>query len=540
MPPKSLLLHALRIKSSWHRKFAYIALFFFALVLRSGLSSPAPDPEAQQHASRGYKLARQGNLKEAENELRRAAELAPEDPQILAGLGGILGLQQRLKEAEVYFEKAIKLDPKNLMLRRNLAANQWQLGQLQPARENLERILKARPGDPPSSLLLGMVMENLKDYARAADLLGSVPSLVEQRPESLSALARAYYKIGQKEKARSTLQALQKHPGGPAAIFMGGQIAAQADDYEVAEKMLVSIQSTYPNTALLSYNIALVQYRAGKLGEAQERLVGLIQAGNATSEVYNLLGWCYQKQDKPEEARHALQQAIERDPTRESNYLDLGMILASHRLFPAALAVAKRNVERHPASYHAHILKGLVELKMDQYTDAVSSYERAVELDPSNPEADRGLGVAQFAAGMIDQAKTTFEKGLRQFPQDAGHYQEYSRMLFKLAEAGDPSAEARAVELMKSALKLDSSLSEPHYYPGNQALQKGNLKEATQHLEAAARLDLNSSKLHYALARVYRRLGRDQEAAKEMERYRELKAAEEKSLPGFSAVVVKN
>ena len=113
-------------------------------------------------------------------------------------------------------------------------------------------------------------------------------------------------------------------------------------------------------------------------------------------------------------------------------------------------------------------------------------------------------------------------------------------MLFKLAEAGDPSAEARAVELMKSALKLDSSLSEPHYYLGNQALQKGNLKEATQHLEAAARLDLNSSKLHYALARVYRRLGRDQEAAKEMERYQELKAAEEKSLPGFSAVVVKN
>src|SRR5207245_4635051 len=132
---------------------------------------------------------------------------------------------------------------------------------------------ESQDGDPPSSLLLGMVMENLKDYTRAAELLGSVPTLVEQRPESLSALARSYYKIGQKERARNTLQALQEHPAGPVAVFMGGQIAAQAEDYEVGERMLVSIQSTYPDRTLVGYNIALAQYRAGKLGQAQERLV---------------------------------------------------------------------------------------------------------------------------------------------------------------------------------------------------------------------------------------------------------------------------
>jgi tetratricopeptide (TPR) repeat protein len=385
-----------------------------------------------------------------------------------------------------------------------------------------------------------MVMENLKDYARAAELLGSVPTLVEQRPESLSALARAYYKIGKKEEARETLEALQKHPAGAAAVFMGGQIAAQADDYEVAEKMLVSIQSTYPNTTLLGYNIALVQYDAGRFREAQETLLGLAQAGNASSEIYNLLGWCYQKQDKPEEARRRLEQAIERDPTRESNYLDLGMILTSYRLFPAALDVAKRNLERHPRSYHAHVMKAAVELKMDQYTDAVASYARAVELDPSNPEPHRGLAIAQFAAGMIEEAKITFESGLKRFPQDAFQYQEYAKVLFKLAEDGDSNAEGRAAELMKSALKLDRSLSEPHYYLGNQALQKRNLKEAMYHLEAGAGLNPNSSKFHYALARVYRRLGRVQEAAKEVERYHKLKAAEEKSVPGISAVVMKN
>ena len=510
--------------------------FLLSLCPHLNLAAVSDQIRAQQHASRGFDLAQKGDLNGAESELRQALQLAPNDPQILSGLGGILGMQQKLKEAEVYFEKALKLDPQNLMLRRNLAANQWQLGQLQEAEGNLESILKAKPGDEPTILLLGMVMENLKDYTRAADLLGSVPALVRQRPESLAALTRTYYKTGQKEKARGTLRILQDHPA--AGVFIGAQMAAEAEDFEIAERLFASIRPTYPDTSKLGYNLALVQYRAHKFRESQVTLLGLIGEGYASSEIYNLLGWCYQKQDKPKEAARALEQAIDQDPSKESNYLDLGMILASNKLFPAALVVAKENVERHTKSYYAQVMKGFIELRMEQYTDAVASYQRATELDPANPEAWRGLAVAQFAAGMTGEAVATFEKGLKQFPQDPLQYQEYAITLFKLAETGDKNVEARAVDLMRTAMAMDGSLSQPRYYLGNLALQRGKASEALQYLEAAARLDQKNSKIHYALSRAYRRLGRGEEAAKEQRLYQESKASEEKSAPGFSAVVM--
>ena len=54
-----------------------------------------------------------------------------------------------------------------------------------------------------------------------------------------------------------------------------------------------------------------------------------------------------------------------------------------------------------------------------------------------------------------------------------------------------------------------------------------SLRQALEQLETASRLGLNESKLHYALARVYRRLGRENDAAREMHTYQDLKVAED-------------
>src|ERR1700730_7905786 len=178
-------------------------VFQVTLASWTGIALSAPGgvaDTAQEHADRDLELARSGDLKGAEGELRQAVYLSPNEPDYLAGLGGVLGMQHRREEADQYFEKTLKIDPGNLTVRRNLAADQWQTGRLQEATANLERILKAKPHDRPTVLLLGMVAENSKRFAKAAELLGSVPELVNQRPESIAALGRSYYQTGQKQK----------------------------------------------------------------------------------------------------------------------------------------------------------------------------------------------------------------------------------------------------------------------------------------------------------------------------------------------------
>ena len=260
----------------------------FALAISSGSAWQETD-RAQEHADRGTVLAQAGNLVKAEAEFREAIKLSPQDPQFLASLGSILGMEQKLAESIVYFEKALRIDPNNTKVRRDLAATQWQIGQLPQAQQNLQRILNSEPQDKSSILLLGMVAENLKDYARAANLLSSVRDMTNQRPDSIVALGRSYYRTGQKQEARDALNTLLTRRMAPEGVFLGGQVASEEGDGETALKLFNSIDATYPDPAKLTYNRAQAHYRAGQFRECEDTLTGLIRTRHETSDAFNLL-----------------------------------------------------------------------------------------------------------------------------------------------------------------------------------------------------------------------------------------------------------
>jgi Tfp pilus assembly protein PilF len=61
--------------------------------------------------------------------------------------------------------------------------------------------------------------------------------------------------------------------------------------------------------------------------------------------------------------------------------------------------------------------------------------------------------------------------------------------------------------MFEKAISLHSSLYEPHYPLGNLALQKDRTGQAKNYLKRAAELDPRSIKVHFALERLYRKLG---------------------------------
>jgi len=497
-------------------RFVGVGLFCTSL---SFAQTPATGQNAQAHADQGLHLMQTADLAGAEAELRQAVQQAPNDPGFLGTLGAILGMEHKLAESDVYLEKALRIDPHSSQTRHNLASNQFQLGDLSSARRNLLILLDKDPADKTAILLLGMVDEELKDYTTAIRLLSSVPEQVAQRPESISALARAYYNTGQPEKARETLHRLRD----PEGIFLGGEVAAQARDLATAEHMFVSVLSTYPDTAGLDYHLARAQYQAKQFAECLETLQPLVVAGRATSEIENLIGWCYEGQGDFARAVAAMDKAIENNPTQESNYLDVGRILLEAHRPKGALEAAETALSVAPDSARAYGLKGLAETELSQPIDAVQSYLQAVKLDPHSPKALLGLALAQEREGKTQDAQTTFEKGIRQFPNNAVLHQEYGKMLL-IFRGDDPEAsEAHAVSLLTKALALDEGLAVAHFELGNLALSKGQLAQAVTQLEAAAKLSPTDSRAHYALSRAYRRLGRVDDADRELKIFQSLK-----------------
>jgi tetratricopeptide (TPR) repeat protein len=484
---------------------------------------PAPQSsEAERHANKAQELAQAGDLKAAEAELRRAVELAPDAPSYLAALGTVLAMEKKLEESTRVFTRALVIAPHDLTVRRYLAANLWQLHRYPEAKHNLQIILHANPGDRSARLLLGMVAENMKDYATAAKMLGSVPDEVQQRAESVAALARTYYHLGRTAEARATLAQLLSHSAGTQGTFLGGEIADEMGDYETAERMFTSLAAGFPDQAQLTYRIALVRYHAARFFDSQRTLLDFMATGHESAQLYNLLAWCYYKQNRSRDAVEALQRAIALAPTEETSYLDLGQILTENRSLPSALRAAQKAVALFPNSARALALEGVVEAKMGQFTDASASYSRALQLDPSIPDTLLGLAQAQFSAGMDRKASASFETGMKRFPHDARFQSQYAVMLLKQFEGGDRVAGTRAERLLTSALAIDPSLAEAHYQLGKIGLRKGETSDALSHLQQAAKLDPRNPEIHFALSRAYRRLGRHEEANQQMDVYQKL------------------
>jgi len=504
-----------------------IPLTLAIVLLCSAPSMGAQRTTAEEHMLRATNLVQMKDLAGAEEELREAVKLAPGEPRYWAHLGIVLGMRQRLEESADCFELALKLDPTNLEVRRNLAVQEWQLGRLLAADKDIGVVLESDPTDSHAILLRGMVAESSTDYAKAAELLASVWPLVKERPETTAALGHAYYRLGERVKAREALLSLLKQTGNAEGVFLGGQLAFDGGDYATAETLFLAIQQNYPDPVRLGYSLALTQFRDNRFEASRKTLLDLIQAGRETCEIYSLLAACFQKEENYEASAVAFERAINLDPKKEVNYVDLGLVLIRFRRYAAAEAVAERAVKAFPGSSKVREVQGMAEILMQDYASAEKSYASAAGLNSQSAEANLGLAEAQWGAGNVQQAFTTFEEGIKHFPQDALHYQEYGRALLKHAETGDSVAENQAVTMLTKAIALDSTLSEPHYLLGNLALRKDQTEEARQHLEEASRLNSKGAKIHFALSRAYRRLGRKDEAAREFELFRKLRAQEE-------------
>mgnify|MGYP001035184240 FL=1 len=160
---------------------------------------------------------------------------------------------------------------------------------------------------------------------------------------------------------------------------------------------------------------------------------------------------------------------------------------------------------------------------------ALGSFQRAVELDPTDQEALLLMAQVQANLRMVPEASATFEKGIAKFPRNARFYEGYGRLLLQPTGKPDPVMESRGQILLEKALALDNSLADAYYELGKLLLAKGRAQEALPHLEASAKLKPANSQFHFTLAEAYRALEREEDYRNTLEIYRKLQAEENRN-----------
>ena len=472
-----------------------------------------------------------GALTRAVALLQKAVELDASLPVAHYQLGRLALERERAGEALPYLETAARLNPDQSRVHYLLARAYRRLGRGEEARSHLKTFRRMKAAE-----------ESREEPGAGPEPPKTADELVLQDPQALAAVLSHRYKQGKRDKARRILAEIsEKTSLDPQTRLLYGRIAGDAEDYETAEKLFNSIRSIHPEPLTVGYHLGLVQFRTGRFADCRQTLLEALSGGEGNSKIQNLLGHCYQSEDKVGEALAAFQRAIGQNPAEESNYLDLVRLLADESLsaywldasrgprlrWHLALQAVDQGVEQLPASARLLETRGFVQAKLDYTREAIQSYARALELDPGSAKAHLGMGVSQRLAGNTRQAGEIFQRGIRQFPLNASFYQEYGLLLAKAGDSGDEAARTRSAELLRKALDLDASLVEPRYQLGQMALAQGNAEEAARHFEAAVQLAPRESKLRYGLVRAYRRLGRQEHAREQAGKYRQLKAAEE-------------
>jgi tetratricopeptide (TPR) repeat protein len=351
--------------------------------------------------------------------------------------------------------------------------------------------------------MLAIVEEKLGNQTRSEELFASLSRLAATNAQLLLTVADGYYR--------------QKQPA-PAV------------------RLLEMLRANSQTASDSLYSAAALASAAGDRGTARRLLQELVRRGQSPARAYTLLARDYEQDGDLPHAVECFERAIALEPAAERHYLDLVRTLAAHNQWRPALDAAARALIRFPRSEPLYEAKGLSETVLMLTADAIASYTRALEINPESAKANLGLAVAQKAAGLFTQAAATFDRGIRKFPGDALHYQEYGLMLLKQEKSREPGAEARAAELLERAAALDPALSEAQYELGNIALNRRDVEAALTHLKRAAALAPETGKVHYALSRAYRESGRQEDASRELAEYRRIAAEDEKATPGFPAV----
>jgi len=303
------------------------------------------------------------------------------------------------------------------------------------AREPLERYTKLQPNDPKGWSLLGRTLFNLrvKDEALAAmvsaeqmgdkskemfTFLGRLYAERREYPKALAAfehgdpgtkenllIAQIYVFQGQPERADSIYLSVvtQDSTSGDGKFSMSEMAKAcfRRKDYEGALGLYQRRIALDPNSPEAYYYIGLSQKELKRYPEALEALQKSVGLDSAKADRFFWLGVLNDAQKAIPEARAAFERSVALDDSSKlagKSHRQLGFYLLLEKDWTGALGHLERAVELDDQDVQAWVWLGQGHQNSGSREKAMTAYKRALELDPSQPEATKGVKVLSGGA----------------------------------------------------------------------------------------------------------------------------------------------
>lgn len=495
---------------------------------------------------------------EAEAEMRKEAELFPNDYLANFMLGFILSEGRQYSEAAKFLDKAAKIDPSSPdpylyegmndflsddwanaepLLRKavELTGNEESRAnyQIRRAYVDLARIdgkkgnaEEARYFAQRGRELQNKTLEESQQRISAMMLNGGtgsaaavVPLSREQESTSLPATSKEELLKKLSPTERHDLEAREQALHSVLALAYNDMATAfaMAQDYAKAEALYAKAEFWDSSLDGLEKNLGLSAFRARDYPTAAKALSIALKTSSGADALRAMLGLSYFAMDQYSFA------VDDFTPLGMKGMKDgeVGYAWAASLTHLSDMKQATEVLTAYlsePRPNDALLLAGLLWVEIGEYGKAIDTFDLAIMQDALLPRAHFDEGLAYIHWGKWTDAEKAFQAELALRPGDPDA--KYHLGFVYLQESKTDAALA----LFQDVIDAHPKYANAQYQIGKIYLDRDDLQNAVQHLQIAADLTPDKPYIHYQLQAAYRKMGRSDEADRELDIYKSMKA----------------
>jgi len=278
-----------------------------------------------------------------------------------------------------------------------------------------------------------------------------------------------------------------------AQSLQEGLVALDYNRYEQARNIFIKLTETEPTNGLNYYYLGQAYINLYKTDLAREAFSKGVNIDPNNPANYAGLGRLLLDDEKPAEAKVQFDKAITFGRAKDGRYKDVqslvytadAMSSADNKQLDEALKLINIALESNKKTYDMYIVAGDVYLELNDGGKSASMYEKAIDLEKSNPKAYvkvseiwlrvknaeatytalkqatdlnsnyapalKALAEYYYQTKNFEKAKTTFTKYLENSEPSLANKQRFARILYRSKEYKD------ALELINEILLVDKS-----------------------------------------------------------------------------------
>ena len=469
-----------------------------------------PSPTIQSPFLEAETLLRQGLIAEAKNKIQEQLQLHPTSVEGYNLLGIVYSNEQDFSNALEACQHALKLAPNSTKTLNNLGNVYAAQGNLDLAEKEFRKTLSIEPANNDGNYNLGLVL-----MAKGSPV-EAIPHFQRVRPvndQTNLNLIRANLQAGRiAEGLRLAKDFSAKHNTGDDTMqqhFTLGVLLASEKQYRAGQLELEKANALKPDTFEILYNLGQAYVRNKDYTKAEPVLNRALKLKPDSPETMYLMAQAVSDQGDAATALDLLVRARKLAPQNTDIILLLARLGMSQSYFEDAIPLLESGIKIAPQRPDLHAALGESYFRAGKTDKAIQEFHTLVQLAPS-AQSYAFMGLAYRYLGRFDEARTYFQKGLKQNPHDAS-------CLFNLGYLEEGRGNHAAADaLFQQALRAKPDFPDALLELANLRIADKRFTEAAVLLRKYVTVSHDPASGYYKLAMVERSLHQTQAAERDL------------------------